>query len=134
MWNSTIIKMLIDGIGETLYMTLGSTFLGYLFGLPMGILLTVSDKDGLKPNAVLYKILDVIANLVRSIPFLILLILIIGSIIMISLGIIGYYIAKIYEEVKGRPRYLIEKRISGADDVQNKEHRQKTPPREMKAK
>ena len=77
MWNSTIIKMLIDGIGETLYMTLGSTFLGYLFGLPMGILLTVSDKDGLKPNAVLYKILDVIANLVRSIPFLILLILII---------------------------------------------------------
>ena len=134
MWNSTIIKMLIDGIGETLYMTLGSTFLGYLFGLPMGILLTVSDKDGLKPNAVLYKILDVIANLVRSIPFLILLILIIGSIIMISLGIIGYYIAKIYEEVKGRPRYLIEKRISGADGVQNKGHRQKTPPREMKAK
>lgn len=41
----------------------------------------------------------------------ILLILIIGSIIMISLGIIGYYISKIYEEVKGRPRYLISKRI-----------------------
>ena len=77
MWDSTIIKMLIDGIGETLYMTLGAAFLGYLFGLPMGILLTVSDRDGLKPNAVLYKILDVIANLVRSIPFLILLILII---------------------------------------------------------
>lgn len=77
MWDSTIIKMLIDGIGETLYMTLGATFLGYLFGLPMGILLTVSDRDGLKPNAFLYKILDVIANLVRSIPFLILLILII---------------------------------------------------------
>ena len=77
MWDSTIIKMLIDGIGETLYMTLGATFLGYLFGLPMGLLLTVSDRDGLKPNAFLYKILDVIANLVRSIPFLILLILII---------------------------------------------------------
>ena len=69
--------MLIAGIGETLYMTLGATLLGYLFGLPMGILLTVSDKDGLKPNAVLYKILDVVANIVRSIPFLILLILII---------------------------------------------------------
>ena len=41
----------------------------------------------------------------------ILLILIIGSVIMISLGIIGYYIAKIYEEVKGRPRYLIAKTI-----------------------
>lgn len=41
----------------------------------------------------------------------ILLILIIGSIIMISIGIIGYYIAKIYEEVKGRPRYIISKII-----------------------
>lgn len=41
----------------------------------------------------------------------ILLILIIGSVIMVSLGIIGYYIAKIYEEVKGRPRYLISKKI-----------------------
>ncbi len=41
----------------------------------------------------------------------ILLILFIGSIIMISLGIIGYYIAKIYEEVKARPRYLISKKI-----------------------
>lgn len=77
MWNEQVIQMLIDGILETLYMTLGASLLGYLFGLPMGILMTVSDKDGLKPNAVLYKILDVIANLVRSIPFLILLILII---------------------------------------------------------
>ena len=41
----------------------------------------------------------------------ILLILIIGSIIMISLGIIGYYISKIYEEVKGRPKYIISKKI-----------------------
>lgn len=44
---------------------------------------------------------------VEGFTTVILLILIIGSIIMISLGIIGYYIAKIYEEVKGRPRYII---------------------------
>lgn len=50
---------------------------------------------------------------VEGFTTVILLILIIGSIIMISLGIIGYYIAKIYEEVKGRPRYLIAKRIGG---------------------
>ena len=43
----------------------------------MGVLLAVSDKDGLKPNRVLYRILDIIANIVRSIPFLILLILLI---------------------------------------------------------
>lgn len=38
----------------------------------------------------------------------IILLLFTGSIIMISLGIIGYYIARIYEEIKGRPRYIIE--------------------------
>ncbi|MDY2898100.1 MAG: glycosyltransferase family 2 protein [Candidatus Limivivens sp.] len=43
----------------------------------------------------------------------ILLLLIIGSLIMLSLGIIGIYIAKIYEEVKGRPRYFIARKISG---------------------
>lgn len=77
MWSEEVIQMMIKGIGETLYMTLLSTLLGYLAGLPMGVLLTVSNKDGLKPNAVLYKILDVIANIVRSVPFLILLILLI---------------------------------------------------------
>ena len=51
---------------------------------------------------------------VEGFTTVILLILLIGSIIMISLGIIGYYIAKIYEEVKGRPRYLISRTISGA--------------------
>lgn len=50
---------------------------------------------------------------VEGFTTVILLILIIGSIIMISLGIIGYYIAKIYEEVKGRPRYLISKTVGG---------------------
>ena len=35
-----------------------------------------------------------------------------GSIIMTSLGIMGYYIAKIYEEIKGRPRYIIAKKVN----------------------
>ena len=56
----------------------------------------------------------------------ILLILIIGSIIMISLGIIGYYISKIYEEVKGRPRYLIsrklERRAAGKENTEPAGH------------
>ena len=77
MWTSEIIDMIITGIGQTLYMTLVSTALGYLFGLPMGVLLAVTDKDGLTPHPVLYKVLDAIANIVRSIPFLILLILLI---------------------------------------------------------
>ena len=49
-WTPEIIQMIWKGIGETLYMTLMSTALGYLFGLPMGVLLAVSDKEGLAPN------------------------------------------------------------------------------------
>ena len=75
MWQPEVMQMIIAGIGETLYMTLLSTILGYVLGLPMGVVLAVSDKDGLVPNVVLYKILDVIVNVVRSIPFLILMIL-----------------------------------------------------------
>lgn len=48
---------------------------------------------------------------VEGFTTVILLLLLLGSIIMISLGIIGYYISKIYEEVKGRPRYIISKKI-----------------------
>ena len=76
MWTSEVNTMIINGIGETLYMTLLSTAIGYLFGLPLGIWLAVTDKDGLIPNKGVYKILDIVVNVVRSIPFLILLILI----------------------------------------------------------
>ena len=77
MWNEQIIMMLLEGIKDTLYMTLTLTLIGYVIGLPMGILLTVTDKDGIHPNAAVYKVLDVIANLIRSVPFLILLIVLI---------------------------------------------------------
>ena len=46
MWSEDVILMILNGIKETLYMTLASTILGYVLGLPMGICLAVSDKDG----------------------------------------------------------------------------------------
>lgn len=76
MLDETIRNMLLEGTAATLYMTLLSTFFGYLIGLPMGIVLAVTDKDGIRPNAGVYRILDFIVNLTRSIPFLILLILV----------------------------------------------------------
>lgn len=75
--DSKTIMLLAEGLRETVYMTLVSTFLGYVIGLPVGILLTVTDKDGIRPNAFIYRIMDVIINIMRSIPFLILLILLI---------------------------------------------------------
>ncbi len=77
MWTDEIVSMIIKGIGETLYMTVCSTLFGYLLGLPVGVLLAVSAKDGIHPNAAIYRVLDVVANILRSIPFLILLILLI---------------------------------------------------------
>ncbi|MBR1930011.1 MAG: ABC transporter permease [Lachnospiraceae bacterium] len=77
MWDKAMIDMLLEGIKDTLYMTLLSTFFGYVLGLPLGIALAVTDKEGIQPNAVIYRILDFIVNIVRSIPFLILLILVI---------------------------------------------------------
>ncbi len=85
MWDKTVIMMLVEGTYITLYMTLVSTILAYVLGLPMGIILVVTAPDGLKPNKVIYKILDVIVNIVRSIPFLILVI----EVIPVTRAIVG---------------------------------------------
>lgn len=77
MFESKVIVMIVEGIRDTLYMTLGSTFVGYLLGLPLGILLFVTSSKGLKPNKIIYGIGDFVCNIIRSIPFLILLILLI---------------------------------------------------------
>ena len=68
--------MLVEGTFVTLYMTLATTFMGYVLGLPMGIALVITAPKGLRPNKVIYKVLDVVVNVVRSFPFLILLIVI----------------------------------------------------------
>ena len=77
MWSSEVIQMIIVGIGESLYMTLAATLFGYVLGLPWGVVLAVTDADGIKPNRPVYRVLDFVTNIMRSIPFLILLILII---------------------------------------------------------
>ena len=77
MFSAEVISMLQQGFWETIYMTLASTALGYLLGLPLGITLAFTDKEGICPNRVVYRILDIISNIIRSIPFLILLILVI---------------------------------------------------------
>ena len=76
MWDNATTMMLVEGIFVTLYMTLATTFMGYVLGLPMGIALVITAPKGLRPNKILYKVLDVVVNVVRSFPFLILLIVI----------------------------------------------------------
>lgn len=83
--NQAMIDLLIKETGATLYMTLVSTLFGYVLGLPIGIVLAVTDKEGIRPNFIVYKILDFISNLIRSVPFLILLI----SVIPLTRAIVG---------------------------------------------
>jgi len=73
---SDILTMLWAGTRDTLLMVLLSTLFGYILGLPIGVLLTVTDSNGIAPNKPLYKVFDVMVNVTRSVPFLILLILI----------------------------------------------------------
>lgn len=62
-------------LGETLLVTLLSTTLAYIFGLPVGILLNVTSKTGLKPNRIFNFIVGLIVNILRSIPCLIVIVL-----------------------------------------------------------
>ena len=76
MWDNATTMMVVEGIFVTLYMPLATTFMGYVLGLPMGIALVITAPKGLRPNKIIYKVLDVVVNVVRSFPFLILLIVI----------------------------------------------------------
>jgi len=69
-----MINEMLSGIGQTLYMTLFSTFLAYVLGLPIGVALCVTDKNGLHPMKSVNAVLGAIVNVVRSVPFIILLI------------------------------------------------------------
>lgn len=71
------LEMLLGGVWDTLYMTLVATFFSYVFGLIMGVVLVICRKDGIRPNAFVYGVLDVVVNLTRSFPFLILMIAVI---------------------------------------------------------
>ena len=72
-----IMELIQNGIGETLCMVLISTVLSYMIGIPLGIILVVTDKEGIHPIPMLQKILGIAINLLRSVPFLILLIMMI---------------------------------------------------------
>ncbi|KMW16621.1 methionine ABC transporter permease [Enterocloster citroniae] len=88
-FDSTTMQMLIKGIGETLYMVFLSSALSYVIGIPLGIALVVTDKDGISPVPLFNKVLGLVINVLRSIPFIILLIMVIPITRMIVGKIIG---------------------------------------------
>ena len=71
LWANGIIQ---TGIWETIYMTVLSTLFSYGIGLPLGLVLSVTDKDGIHPNPGINRVLGIIVNIFRSIPFIILMV------------------------------------------------------------
>lgn len=72
-----MISLLIKSFFETCYMVLASTLLATLIGIPLGVILTVTRKDHILPNAAVNSILGAIVNATRSTPFIILMVAII---------------------------------------------------------
>lgn len=69
-----LVDIMSGGIVESLYMTIVSTSLAYLFGIPLGVILFVTDKGGIAENRTFNSVLGIIVNLLRSVPFIILLV------------------------------------------------------------
>ena len=71
LWNNGLIQL---GIWDTVYMTLISSAFAYLIGLPLGVILNVTDKKGIAPHPKLNSVLGFVVNFFRSIPFIILMV------------------------------------------------------------
>jgi D-methionine transport system permease protein len=73
--NEALIRLLLSGLWETLQLTLLATLFSYLLGLPLGVLLVASDKGGIRENAAFNQVLGAFVNILRSVPFLILILM-----------------------------------------------------------
>ena len=71
LWDAGIIQR---GVWETVYMTVLSTAIAYVIGLPLGVILTVTDKGGIRPIPWLSRLLGMVVNFFRSVPFIILMV------------------------------------------------------------
>ncbi|MCI9629110.1 MAG: ABC transporter permease [Eggerthellaceae bacterium] len=69
-----MIQLLVDGTWETLYMTIVSTAVSYVLGIPIGVILYITGEGGIKRNRAVNLIVGTVVNILRSVPFLILLV------------------------------------------------------------
>ena len=128
-----IIDLLIKGVQETLYMVIISTLAAYIIGIPLGIIVFITDKKGIRPNRIINFLVGIIINVLRSVPFLILLVAIIpftrliaGTTIGVDATIVplvvaaGPFVARMVESsLKEVDKGVIEAaRAMGASDLQ----------------
>ncbi|APM38043.1 methionine ABC transporter permease [Clostridium kluyveri] len=73
-FNEIFKQVLFPAVGETFYMVIVSTVFAVIIGFIPAVLLIITQPGGLRPNKAVYKVLDVVVNLLRSFPFIILMI------------------------------------------------------------
>lgn len=74
MLDAQMIQMLAQGTFESFYMTIAITLISYIIGVPLGVFLVMSDRNGIHPMPSLNWLIGGIVNILRSVPFLILMI------------------------------------------------------------
>lgn len=74
MFDNKFLGLVVTGFFETIYMTLVSAVLAYVIGLPLGVFLSVSRPEGISPSPLPNRICGAVVNLIRSVPFVILLV------------------------------------------------------------
>lgn len=109
--------MMIKATIETIYMVIGSTFFSVILGFIPAIILTLTAPDGLKPNKIIYSILDFIVNVFRSFPFIILMIIVIPVTRAIAGKAIGTTAALVPLTISAIPfvARVIESALRGVD-------------------
>jgi len=132
-FTAEMFSLMTTGLAETLYMTLVSALVSYILGLPLGLILVVTDADGIRPNAPINKTLGTIINALRSVPFLILLFTVLpitrfitgttigptATIVPLTIAAAPYIARMVESSVKEVDRGVIEASLSmGASTLQ----------------
>ena len=108
----------LTSLSQTMQMTLRSGAIALVVGLALGVLLTVTKKDGIRPQAVIYRVVDLFVNLFRSIPFIILLIFLIPFTRMLvgtAIGVKGALVPLVFGCVPFYTRQ-VEAALASVDD------------------
>lgn len=100
MLDAQMIQMLAQGTFESFYMTIAITLISYIIGVPLGVFLVMSDRNGIHPMPILNWLIGGIVNILRSVPFLILMItiqpftrMIVGTTIGTSAAIVALVVS-----------------------------------------
>ena len=101
--SEAMINLLVTALGDTLLMVFASALFGCLLGLPLGVALHVTKAGQILANPVLNKLLGILVNIGRSVPFIILLVAMVGAIVLTHRQRTGVRGQNIADQIARRP-------------------------------